>query len=543
MAKKLAITISGAVSLGSYEAGVLYEIIYAIGCHNAAVTPDQRIEIDVLTGASAGGMTAAIATQKLLYEASSLSQAYNNSFYCPWVKDITLDALLALQPGEDPTHSLLSNNVVEDISRKYLTDRYSSPVMATAMKHPAASEQIYLGLALANLNGVDYQRTMRRGVFCYTCYQDQMTKQLSLHNPQDDTRDTWEVLRQAAVSCGAFPFAFHPKDLIRDQSEYTDPSPVAFPSPTYSFTYTDGGTFQNEPLGLAKHLVDKIDSHVNTANRFYMFVAPGARSSTANSVFREKNATLVSTAQQISSAVFNQARFQDWIKAEGVNDQINKLNTRATALMDVVINDPQQAEALSSATTALLTILFDNDQSAIETARQRLKLQYGQEYNNISKKIDPRAADSWVDTILTLEKAGDLGEKDEMDIYGITADDHEFAGGQLEAFLGFFDQSYRDHDYDVGRTKAREFINELNTKGYPLGPITYDQGANPIRPIDHNLDGMTMSEVPIELRKRYEEQISQNINNILKQMNVSWIRRKAMENFVIVPQLHKLFSL
>ena len=65
MSKKLAITISGAVSLGSYEAGVLYEVITAIGQHNQDphTSEDERIYIDVLTGASAGGMTAAIAAQ------------------------------------------------------------------------------------------------------------------------------------------------------------------------------------------------------------------------------------------------------------------------------------------------------------------------------------------------------------------------------------------------------------------------------------------------------------------------------------------------
>ena len=69
MSKKLAITISGAVSLGSYEAGVLYEVLDAVCQHNndPATIADDRIVIDVLTGASAGGMTAIVLAQKLLY--------------------------------------------------------------------------------------------------------------------------------------------------------------------------------------------------------------------------------------------------------------------------------------------------------------------------------------------------------------------------------------------------------------------------------------------------------------------------------------------
>jgi hypothetical protein len=58
MPKRLVITIAGAVSLGSYEAGVLYEVLDAIHQHNFAegVTDDEKILIDVMTGASAGAL-------------------------------------------------------------------------------------------------------------------------------------------------------------------------------------------------------------------------------------------------------------------------------------------------------------------------------------------------------------------------------------------------------------------------------------------------------------------------------------------------------
>jgi hypothetical protein len=103
MPKRLAITISGAVSLGSYEADVLYEVIEAIGQHNAdpATKPDDRMEIDVLTGASAGGMTATIAAQKLIFEKTSLSGPYRNAFICLGVADITLDGLLAMHGNDE----------------------------------------------------------------------------------------------------------------------------------------------------------------------------------------------------------------------------------------------------------------------------------------------------------------------------------------------------------------------------------------------------------------------------------------------------------
>src|ERR1700741_4542841 len=139
MPKRLAITVAGAVSLGSYEAGVLYELLHAIGQHNAApATGDaEKIVVDVLTGASAGGMTATIAAQKLLFEPDLLTGPDANSFYRPWVADVNLDSLLALQADEDPTHSIFSSDHVQDISRRYITQRYKSHVDIPRQKHPA----------------------------------------------------------------------------------------------------------------------------------------------------------------------------------------------------------------------------------------------------------------------------------------------------------------------------------------------------------------------------------------------------------------------
>jgi hypothetical protein len=76
MAKKLAITIAGAVSLGSYESGVAFEVLDAISQNNQWASqnnsPDERIEIDVLTGASAGGMTVAMIAQRLLFDGPAI---------------------------------------------------------------------------------------------------------------------------------------------------------------------------------------------------------------------------------------------------------------------------------------------------------------------------------------------------------------------------------------------------------------------------------------------------------------------------------------
>src|SRR5262245_48112580 len=168
-AKRLALTVSGAVSLGSYEAGVLYEVVTALAAHNRHATrASERIEIDVLTGASAGGMSVAVLAQKLLYDGSSFRGPEDNPLHAPWVQDIDLDNLLAMDPRDNARDAVLSSSAVDDISRRYLTKRYETP-QQTRQMHLASASTLKLGLAMANLNGVDYTvPTKGSSVFAYT---------------------------------------------------------------------------------------------------------------------------------------------------------------------------------------------------------------------------------------------------------------------------------------------------------------------------------------------------------------------------------------
>lgn len=552
MPKRLAITISGAVSLGSYEAGVLYEVIRAIGQHNTdpSTQPDERIEVDVLTGASAGAMTATIAAQKLAFEGDALNGAYDNCFYRPWVADVSLEGLLGMRDGDDATKSVLSSQLVKEISVRYLTQRYHSHQDPPRVRHPACSRLLRLGLALSNLNGVDYGVPMvpqvpgQQNRFIYTRHADELVTWIESDKPDaDDIEDFWEPLRNAAVSCGAFPFAFRVVDVVRHNSEYADPNLVSNILPTQSFAYTDGGVFQNEPLGLAKNLVDQIDNHLNVSSRFYLFVDPGSKSSTANSDFNAANANYRKTAITLISSIFGQARFQDWVMAENVNAQIALYNRRAIELHDALIRNSINAQSIQPGAAALLPLLFaGNAQETQAQAHQRVQAQFQEEYNSLLKSKDKATADAYVDSLLTLETAAHLGTKDEMTIYGITADDSCLASHELCAFAGFFDRRYRDHDYDVGRTMAQRFLGNAGA----LGPIRWT--AEPIRHIDSSLNGLKLEQMDRDTRIAVRDRLRDRAHEILKEMGVDpWLVggavREAIDLALIKPQLEKLLKL
>src|ERR1039457_5695954 len=431
MKKKLAITISGAVSLGSYEAGVLYEVIRAIGLHNQSpnTKPEDKIYIDVLTGASAGGMTATIAAQKLLYEAQSLSGAYTNAFYSPWVAEISIQRLLNLHGADSDQKSIFSSEAVVEISEKYITGRYQSHLNPAPDPHPALdADNLKLGLAMSNLNGVDYSAPLHpAGQLTYTRFKDELIREFDVPNSAaDDNDDVWDALRNAAVSCGAFPFAFKVVEVARQLGEYNLPDRASSIGNSAHFTYTDGGTFQNEPLSLAKRLVDSIDGHQDLENRFFLFVAPDLKKSSANADFNDRNATFISTATHLVGAIFGQARFPDLLLAEELNQEVMLLNSRAAGLKTMLNGKDQatfdKAKTLRAAADLLLPALFEGEPaSPLADARARLQNQFATDYS----KMAPQTRDTWIDSILTLERAAGLDETDEMTIYSITASDAE----------------------------------------------------------------------------------------------------------------------
>jgi hypothetical protein len=459
-----------------------------------------------------------------------------------------------LHGNDDPLKSILSSEHVIDISKRHLTARYLSHVDPPIKKHPSAAARLRLGLALANLNGVDYGLPLRpEGKFVYTRHQDELTSWIDEGVAADDTFDFWDALRNAAVSCGAFAFAFRVIDVIRHRVEFERPNLETVIAPTQTFSYTDGGTFQNEPLGLAKNLVDLTDEHQDVESRFYLFVAPGVKSSVSNSNFTAESANFRETLLRLVGAIFGQARFQDWIFAEKINSQIESFNAQVRATMPLFSGKnaaaTKRAKTLGDAISKVLPDIFlerpaprtgEQPLETLAAARGRVKNQWLEEY----KKLPPANRDGWLDTVLALETTAQLSNREEMAIYGITASNKELASSDLSSFAGFFDRRYRDHDYDVGRAKARAFLTnpKLNDSGQ-LGPIRY-ANPEPLRAIDPQFDGLTLERMDRSPREQVRNRLEDRAHNILAQMHIGpGFVREIIVAALLKPQLNKLLKL
>lgn len=544
--KYLAITIAGAVSLGAYEAGATYEILDAIRQHNEhpdTIRNGDFIRVDVLTGASAGGMTMAILAQKLLYQKDTFvdsngqSSPYDNPLYNTWVKTISLAGLLnaadkPISQGGDPaTLSLLASSLINTIAVDTLgLQSTTGQVPQIGGMHSAIDPRrsLQLGLALTNINGVNYGYPMFDGSeFQYTDFGDQMLRQFS---PANTSLTPWQEIGNAAVACGAFPFAFRTKNLDRMRKDYEpcDDSDDTTLEPwpggeEHTFAYTDGGVLQNQPLGMAKNLVDLNDGHLNNDHRFYLFVSPSPMTGETNWNLDEGNTSLLSIGKRLLEIYMGQAGFQDWIEAKTVNNAIDVLDARAKQLMQALRDHKIESTDLAKSAEQIVALLYSNagGDEARQRDLQRLTVQYAEEITNLGGPNTPES-EAFLLGILTLEKSADLGERDRMRIYGVVTDDHQLAGAGLVAFVGFFDQAFRDHDYDCGRTVVQKLLaNPKFQEDGQLGPIRYVPA--PIRAIDPALTGLKLKDITKAdvdilkkgLRRRISELIGDSVANPL----------------------------
>ncbi len=552
MPKKLAITIAGAVSLGSYEAGVLWEVLDAIRQHNQnpATKPEEKVIIDVLTGASAGGMSAVILAQKLLFNNGDFKGPYDNPLYNAWVKRISLEGLQNYQTDENPLDSLFSSDLIEAISRETLTARYQNGPPPPRQPHPAVDGAVSLGIALTNLNGLPYTYEVTpSGEFTYIDYADQMTRQVVAATC--DNVEFWEPLRQGAVACGAFPIAFRAQGIERskaaDPADYTSKN-LRWDGQPRVFTYSDGGVLQNQPLGMAKNLVDPIDQHMQEM-RFYMFVSPHAKDPTP-AKFTPEEADYFQEIKRLIAVTSGQAGFQDWITARGVNKKIELMDLRAEQLAAHIINKDLDLPSLQTISSQLLKLFFpngeqlspgSNDPETLAHALARIGGQYKKEMADLAGI--PSGPAAFCDSMLAFESAAGLGARDLMTIYGITATSSELAGAGLQAFLGFFDQKYRDHDYDVGRDHAQAVLlggavqSEIPpdetgaTPRTPLGPLRFT--PSPIRAIDHSLDGLCLYQVSEADLAQFKKGMETRVDQMIKKLGLAAMVLDPVANLIV----------
>lgn len=320
---EIGLVMAGAVSAGAYSAGVMDFLIEALETWYAAKArgepaPGHDVSIRALSGASAGSMTAAIATAALCSNKYTPvasppldpRQLTGNPLFDSWVQRIDICHLLGtrdLDGAGGTLKSLLDSTILDEIARDAL--RFQA-----GAKRPYVADELHLLLTVTNLRGVTYNLPIcggdYRGGHDFRIHGDHLHFVLKDGVAPTDYRqgiyylprrraaedDNWAMLGQAALASGAFPVGLAPRTLSHfftskaDDPYYQrnwdvpykaeadlgqldhccvchtkehiaprwkrDNDNAPYPGDgRYDFVCVDGGSLNNEPLELTRRLL------------------------------------------------------------------------------------------------------------------------------------------------------------------------------------------------------------------------------------------------------------------------------------------------
>jgi predicted acylesterase/phospholipase RssA len=501
---------------------VLSELLYVLD--RLATSDRTRVELDVVTGASAGAMTTA-----LVARATMLDPGARALLHRAWVDEIDIRHLLR----EPASNALLSRATVERIARECLT----TPVARRPA--PWAPDVLYLSVMLANMTGIDYEledRLAQRGRFINTFHADRRRFRLGERAPAIDpatgrpdldldTREprrvntvddpeTWVRLRDAAVASGSFPLAFPPVMLPTDRAELFG---SAMREPPARFCYVDGGLFNNEPIREAVQLALEADGGELEPDRIFVLVDANLNRSSVRLDLDDRLA-LLPAAGRLLAMVRGEAGANDWVRALRVNNELEWRDLMLESLADVV-----RGKTLADP-AGFLTGLKHTADSIVERKHALFPDRYSPDAENVSyldrslartreqfapwfEGLDELRRDILAHLIFVLNSVAGLDKKARLDLSVIYADPDTTAGDRLFSFGGFFEREWREHDFRVGRRKARELLPQILDYGGVDVPPERDPALADLYAIDVDLSRVTMTAVDRRLREAMRDAV------------------------------------
>jgi hypothetical protein len=372
---RIAINMAGAVSAGAYTAGVLDFLVEALDAWYGAreeqlrlhgediqtwTIPAHDVSVELFTGASAGGMCAAIGAVAVQEEFDHVRQtnppatAAVNRLYQSWVRSIDILPLLGtgdLPNNEGPVKSILDSTPIENIANAALE---ANPVRLKP--RPWVANPLGIILTLSNLRGTPYSvDEANQGSFeeCIDYHADQIRFSIAATgavstpttialNYSTAAASNWQTLRTSAMATGAFPIMLASRVIQRTRVDYESrlweisnsgpnktgrcesevkiaPAWAATVTPTFENVYADGGITNNNPFECARQYLVDVANNPNghnprepeKANAAVISVAPFPGDEPFDAGYDvQKSSELGSVARALLGALVSQSRFQ-----------------------------------------------------------------------------------------------------------------------------------------------------------------------------------------------------------------------------------------
>jgi hypothetical protein len=309
---QIGLVMAGAVSAGAYTAGVVDFLIQALDQWHAGKRgddprcPRHEVSLKVMAGASAGGMSVAIA-------AAQFGEAHTpatdprppgptpNKLFESWVRRIDIARLLGTRdldtdPGGDVA-SLLDSTTLDEIAADVFHRQDGPP----PPERSYLADPLHILLTVTNLQSIPYEipflgaqddspRMSTHGDHLHFALGDTegLGPEIRPLPPARYEDPQWKSLSLTALATGAFPGALAPRTLSRKVAEYNGREwPITIPveaggcvvrcgefrkvppdfpasikedpNAELDFLAVDGGVIDNEPLKLARRIIDGED--------------------------------------------------------------------------------------------------------------------------------------------------------------------------------------------------------------------------------------------------------------------------------------------
>ena len=354
---EVALVLGGTVSAGAYTAGFLDKLIEALDAWYMAKTkqadvPGHDVKLRVAAGASGGAVCAAILARAVAFDFPHISPASpevewdRNPFYKTWVLD--LDIAGFVETGDiaagQPLKSLFNGTAIAQATKQAAAFE-GDPLPDPWSVRPYVDEPFRVIVTLANLTGVPYEIDFGKpGRQSYRFHADHARfacdigggKPGNLRPDEFFVQDrgqapavNWLTLASYARASSAFPLGFPAVGLRRPRAHYDyrvavvpdDKGRVkAVPlhpdwtgdgdSEEYAFLSVDGGTFNNEPIELARTFLAGVTGRNprdgGKANRGVMLIDPLPA---PTQLGPDRFKTLVKLGGAVLSSLVSQSRY------------------------------------------------------------------------------------------------------------------------------------------------------------------------------------------------------------------------------------------
>ena len=543
---ELALVLGGTVSAGAYTAGVLDFLIEALDCWQAeknkynddpenSPVPMHDVKLKIITGASGGGMCATIFGIACRYKfphvhADNQSQWELNPFYKAWVQDIDITELLKVTESAPwrtgPLKSFLNCEIIDRIADDLVAYPSSLTTPSSQVRlakgpdsqvnggkderRPWLDDYLRVSVTLTNLRGVPFAlrfpghtgipHEMRLHadfmhfampaqvqVPTWSGQPDVIQVPLDPNTLQVTGNEAWGplyLLRTGAKATGAFPFALEPRELRKDIADYS-----------YRFVSWRGASTQAQKMQKYYAAYPTVDDD----NFHFLNVDGGALNNEPYELARKH---LAGTG--------------------GRNPREGTEANRAVIMIDPLhdqssdLDGPEPGEAF----TSLLGLAGPILGALMGQARF---------------------------------KPEDLGLMQNDDVYsramiapkrGNVVSDKAIATSGLGAFLGFFSEHYRHHDFVLGRRNAQRFLSSYFGLPADRNP-SIDHKTNvrlvdersdhsPIIPLYGTARDMEVKPAPWpknvmtnanHLRPELEERLGQSVRHLAHDMGLGFVMR------------------